>query len=68
MCNAGLFDRIFRGVAGFGLIVSALYGFVWGWLGLVLLVTSFIGFCPLYALIGLIPAVKRLNLRANCRH
>ena len=33
MCNAGLFDRIFRGVAGFGLIVSALYGFVWGWLG-----------------------------------
>ncbi len=53
MCNAGLFDRIFRGVAGFALIVSALYGFVWGWLGLVLLVTSFIGFCPLYALVGL---------------
>ena len=35
MCNAGLFDRIFRGVLGFALIVSALYGFDWGWIGLV---------------------------------
>ena len=53
MCNAGLFDRIFFFLFGFALIVSALYGFVWGGLGLVLLVTSFIGFCPLYALVGL---------------
>lgn len=64
MRNAGLFDRLFRGVAGFALIVSALYGFVWGWLGLVLLVTSFIGFCPLYALVGLNTGCKTNETQA----
>lgn len=53
MCNTGLFDRIFRGVLGFGLIIAALFGFTWGWIGLIPLVTAFIGFCPLYSLIGL---------------
>lgn len=53
MCNVGLVDRIVRGVLGFALIVSALYGFVWGWLGLIPLVTAFMGFCPAYSLVGL---------------
>lgn len=53
MCNIGLYDRIMRGVIGFVLLVSALYGFTWGWLGLILLGTSFIGFCPLYVLLRL---------------
>lgn len=53
MCNVGLVDRIFRGVLGFALIVSALYGFEWGWLGLIPLATAFMGFCPAYTLVGM---------------
>lgn len=53
MCNVGLVDRIFRGVLGFALIVSALYGFEWGWLGLIPLATAFMGFCPVYILMGM---------------
>jgi hypothetical protein len=64
MCNAGLFDRIFRGVLGFALIVSALYGFEWGWIGLVPLATAFMGFCPLYALIGVNTGCKMEEAKA----
>lgn len=53
MCNVGLVDRIFRGVLGFALIVSALYGFEWGWLGMIPLATAFMGFCPAYTLVGI---------------
>jgi hypothetical protein len=53
MCNAGLIDRVLRVVLGFVLIVLALSGFVWGWIGLVPLATGAIGFCPLYALLGI---------------
>lgn len=53
MCNVGLVDRIFRGVLGFALIISALYGFEWGWLGLIPLATAFMGFCPAYTLVGM---------------
>lgn len=53
MCNVGLVDRIFRGVLGFVLIISALYGFEWGWLGLIPLATAFMGFCPAYTLVGM---------------
>ncbi|MBD3766586.1 MAG: DUF2892 domain-containing protein [Gammaproteobacteria bacterium] len=53
MCNVGLFDRIFRGVLGFALIVAALSGFEWGWLGLIPLATAFMGFCPAYTLVGM---------------
>jgi hypothetical protein len=53
MCNVGLVDRVFRGLLGFALIVSALYGFEWGWLGLIPLATAFMGFCPAYTLVGM---------------
>jgi hypothetical protein len=53
--NAGGIDRILRlvlGVVLIGLTLSGTIG-VWGWLGLVLVGTAAIGFCPLYTLIGL---------------
>jgi len=53
MCNLGLWDRIGRVVIGLVLIVIGLLGNPIGWVGLVPLVTAAIGFCPLYAIVGL---------------
>lgn len=52
MCNVGYLDRIVRFLAGLGLVIAALNGFVWGWIGIVFIVTAIIGFCPTYVLIG----------------
>ena len=53
--NVGGIDRILRIVAGLVLIALALTGTVglWGYVGLVPLLTGLAGFCPLYPLIGL---------------
>jgi fatty acid desaturase len=48
-----MIDRALRAVLGFALIIAALSGFVWGWIGLIPLVTAAIGFCPLYAVLGI---------------
>lgn len=47
-------DKIARFVLGGLLIVLALTGTigVWGWLGLILVTTAFINFCPLYRIVG----------------
>jgi hypothetical protein len=56
--NVGTFDRVLRVVVGLALIAAAfgLYGpayqTIWGWVGLVPLVTGFVGWCPAYTLIG----------------
>ncbi|MBK1711631.1 YgaP family membrane protein [Rubrivivax gelatinosus] len=52
--NVGGIDRILRIVLGLALIAMMLAGFigVWGWIGVVPLLTGAIGFCPLYPLIG----------------
>ena len=53
--NVGGIDRILRIVAGLVLIALTLTGAigVWGWLGVVLVGTAAIGFCPLYPLLGI---------------
>ncbi len=53
--NVGSLDRILRIVVGLGLITIALTGpqIVWGWIGIVPLVTAFAGWCPLYTLLGI---------------
>lgn len=52
--NIGTIDRIFRIILGLGLIS---YGFVshsWiGAIGIIPLLTAFVGFCPLYCPLGL---------------
>lgn len=52
--NVGGIDRIARIVIGLVLMGLAATGVVgmWGWLGVVLLVTGAIGWCPPYAIFG----------------
>lgn len=53
--NVGFIDRSLRIVLGLALIALTLTGNigVWGWIGLVPLLTALVGFCPLYAVLGL---------------
>uniref|UniRef100_UPI00404A05CA YgaP family membrane protein n=1 Tax=Candidatus Roseilinea sp. TaxID=2838777 RepID=UPI00404A05CA len=53
--NVGGVDRILRIVVGIVLIALTLMGTigVWGWIGIVPLVTGLFKFCPLYTLIGI---------------
>jgi len=53
--NVGGVDRILRIVVGIVLIALTLMGTigVWGWIGIVPLVTGLFKFCPLYSLIGM---------------
>lgn len=53
--NAGTIDRALRVLAGLVLIALAATGTVgmWGWIGVVLVATGAIGFCPAYTLLGI---------------
>ena len=53
--NMGGMDRLVRLLLGVVLIVLALTGTigVWGWLGLILVGTAFVRFCPLYRVFGM---------------
>ncbi len=53
--NVGGIDRILRVVAGIVLITLAATGMVgvWGWIGVVPLLTGLIGWCPAYPLLGM---------------
>ncbi|MCW2364963.1 hypothetical protein M2341_000410 [Sphingobium sp. B7D2B] len=53
--NIGRLDRTIRILIGLGLIALVFVGprTPWGWIGLVPLLTAFVSFCPLYALIGI---------------
>jgi hypothetical protein len=52
--NAGTIDRTLRVVAGLVLITLAATGMVgvWGWIGIMPLLTGAIGFCPAYTILG----------------
>ena len=52
--NVGGIDRIARVVVGLALIALAATGTVgvWGWIGVVPLLTGLIRWCPLYPLLG----------------
>jgi hypothetical protein len=53
--NEGNLDRALRVIAGLVLIGLAATGTVglWGYVGVVLLLTGAVGYCPLYSLLGL---------------
>lgn len=53
--NVGGLDRTIRIVAGLALIAAAATGTIglWGWVGLVPLLTGATGWCPPYTLLGL---------------
>ena len=60
--NVGTTDRVLRVL--FGLVLLSLVFFgphtVWGWLGLVPLLTGLFGTCPIYALLG-ISTARRMH-------
>jgi Protein of unknown function (DUF2892) len=52
-CNVGGVDRVLRIVIGLvlvGMAATNLVG-IWGWIGIVPLVTGLFRFCPLYSII-----------------
>ena len=53
--NVGSIDRILRIIAGLALIGLAATGTVgvWGWIGIVPLLTGAFKFCPAYAIFGM---------------
>ena len=52
--NMGAADRVIRAVAGLALMLwAAMGGPVWAWIGIVLLATAAVSWCPLYRLLGL---------------
>lgn len=52
--NEGSIDRIARIIAGIVLLALTLTGTigVWGWVGIVPIVTGSLGWCPLYTVLG----------------
>jgi len=53
--NEGMSDRALRVAAGIGILSLAFVGpqTPWGYVGLVPLLTGLVGFCPLYAILGI---------------
>lgn len=53
--NVGTTDRILRIIAGLALIALTAAGIigVWGWIGIVPLLTGIFRFCPAYTLLGM---------------
>lgn len=52
--NVGNIDRALRILAGLVLVATAKFGLigVWGYIGVILIVTGMIALCPLYTLLG----------------
>ncbi len=61
MRNIGTVDRILRIVVGLILISLVFVGpqSTWGWIGVIPLLTAFIGWCPLYRLLGIKTLAKQ---------
>jgi hypothetical protein len=53
--NAGTIDRALRIIAGLVLIALAATGTVgiWGWIGIMPLLTGIVGVCPAYSIFGI---------------
>ncbi|WP_193368444.1 YgaP family membrane protein [Pelagibius marinus] len=59
--NVGTLDRILRVIVGVILIALVFVGpkTAWGWIGVIPLVTAFIGFCPAYRLLGICTSANK---------
>lgn len=53
--NEGNFDRALRVIVGLVLIALVFVGpqTPWGWIGVVLVLTGLIGWCPIYTMLGI---------------
>lgn len=63
-CNSGGIDRVLRVIIGLVLIALAATGTVglWGWIGIIPLLTGTVGFCPIYTLLGKNTCSKKKQL------
>ncbi|NOT16918.1 MAG: DUF2892 domain-containing protein [Sulfuriferula sp.] len=54
-CNSGGIDRALRIIVGIALIALTLTNTIgmWGWIGVVPLLTGIVGMCPVYPLLGI---------------
>ena len=52
--NVGTIDRALRALLGIVLIALTVTGTIglWGWIGVVLVATAALGYCPLYTVFG----------------
>ena len=59
--NMGTIDRALRVIVGLVLIALTLTGTigVWGWFGVVPVLTGSFGICPLYSILGINTACKK---------
>ena len=59
--NEGTVDRALRIILGLVLIAMVFVGpkIVWGWVGVVPLLTGLVGFCPLYRVVGINTCPRR---------
>lgn len=61
-CNAGKVDRSLRIIVGVALIIWAIMsGNIFGYAGIILVLTGAIGFCPFYPLFGINTGCKTKN-------
>lgn len=53
--NLGNVDRVIRIIVGLVLLALTVVGprTMWGWIGLVPIVTALFGYCPLYKVLGI---------------
>jgi hypothetical protein len=52
--DVGTVDRIIRVTAGlFLLFLAVSNGLLWGYLGIIPIITGMVGWCPLYSLLGI---------------
>lgn len=63
--NVGVIDRILRFAVGVALLSIVFVGpqTAWGWIGLVPLITSLLGTCPLYSLLGISTCARESRVR-----
>ena len=61
--NTGSLDRALRALIGIAVLALAFTGprSAWGYLGFIPLVTAAVGFCPLYAVLGLDTRGRRVR-------
>lgn len=59
--NVGGIDKILRIVVGSGLIAATVVGLlpIWGYIGVVPLLTGLLGWCPLYPLLGISTCLRK---------
>lgn len=66
--NVHQIERVVRALIGVGAIALVFVGpqTPWGWLGLIPLATSILGFCPPYAMLGISTCPRQADGTRSC--